>query len=112
MPSTKIVATEYKTWLKELKQRFQASQNYIRRWFLFYTNSETSCATNETIKMAQVVPQLFLIPWGYNRVIVSKFKNIKKSLGVSEYELTHILPNEYKSSLPSIEEIEAELDEK
>ncbi|CAA6798641.1 MAG: Unknown protein [uncultured Sulfurovum sp.] len=30
-------------------------------------------------------------------------------MGVSEYELTHILPKELESSLPSIEEIEEEL---
>jgi hypothetical protein len=31
-------------------------------------------------------------------------------MGVSEYELTQALPEELKSSLPSIEEIEAELE--
>lgn len=35
--------------------------------------------------------------------------DIHKPMGVSEYELTHVLPDELKSSLPSIEEIEAEL---
>ena len=35
--------------------------------------------------------------------------DIHKPMVVSEYELTHILPDELKSSLPSIEEIEAEL---
>ena len=30
-------------------------------------------------------------------------------LGVSEYQLTHSLPDNLKSSLPSVEEIEAEL---
>jgi len=32
-----------------------------------------------------------------------------KPIGVSEYELTRHLPDTFKSSLPSIEEIEAEL---
>ena len=36
-------------------------------------------------------------------------RDIKKPIGISEYELTRILPQELKSSLPSIEEIEAEL---
>jgi hypothetical protein len=31
-------------------------------------------------------------------------------LGISRYELTEILPKEYKSSLPSIEEIEAQFE--
>jgi predicted nuclease of restriction endonuclease-like (RecB) superfamily len=36
-------------------------------------------------------------------------KGIEKPIGISEYELKKILPNELKSSLPSIEEIENEL---
>ncbi len=36
-------------------------------------------------------------------------KGIEKPIGISEYELNKILPNELKSSLPSIEEIENEL---
>lgn len=34
---------------------------------------------------------------------------IHKPIGVSEYQLTQLLPENLKSSLPSIEEIEAEL---
>ena len=33
-----------------------------------------------------------------------------KPIGVSEYELTRSLPDNLKGSLPSIEEIEAELE--
>ncbi|HMS42529.1 MAG TPA: PDDEXK nuclease domain-containing protein [Pyrinomonadaceae bacterium] len=36
-------------------------------------------------------------------------KGIEKPIGISEYELNKILPEELKSSLPSIEEIENEL---
>lgn len=36
-------------------------------------------------------------------------RDVKKPIGVSEYELTRSLPENLKSSLPSIEEIEAEL---
>lgn len=36
-------------------------------------------------------------------------RDINKPIGVSEYELTKMLPEELKSSLPSIEEIENEL---
>ena len=35
--------------------------------------------------------------------------DIQKPIGVSEYQLTQSLPENLKSSLPSIEEIEAEL---
>jgi len=42
-------------------------------------------------------------------VVEYSFKDIKKPIGISEYQLTKILPNQYKSSLPTIEEIETEL---
>ena len=38
-------------------------------------------------------------------------RGMDKPIGVSEYELTRALPDELKSSLPTIEEIEAELSE-
>ncbi len=44
-------------------------------------------------------------------VVEYTLKNINKPLGVSEYELTDILPKDYQSSLPTIEQIEAELKE-
>jgi len=35
--------------------------------------------------------------------------HIQNPIGVSEYELTRALPDDLKSSLPTVEEIEAEL---
>lgn len=45
-------------------------------------------------------------------VVEYALRDLNKPIGISEYELTQVLPKEFKSSLPSIEEIEAELDEK
>ncbi len=42
-------------------------------------------------------------------VVEYALKNINKPLGVSKYELTKILPEDYQSSLPTIEQIEKEL---
>ena len=42
-------------------------------------------------------------------VVEYALRNINKPIGVSEYTITQNLPDELKSSLPSIEEIEAEL---
>jgi len=42
-------------------------------------------------------------------VVEYSLKDINKPIGVSEYQLSHVLPKEFKSSLPSIEEIEEEL---
>jgi len=46
-----------------------------------------------------------------NKTVVEyALKDIHKPIGVSEYTITKNLPEEFKSSLPSIEEIEAELE--
>lgn len=42
-------------------------------------------------------------------VVEYSLKDMNKSIGVSEYQITRALPDEFKSSLPTIEEIEAEL---
>jgi predicted nuclease of restriction endonuclease-like (RecB) superfamily len=44
-----------------------------------------------------------------NTVVEYALKDINKPIGVSEYAITRNLPDIYKSSLPSIEEIELEL---
>ncbi len=43
-------------------------------------------------------------------VVEYALKDVNKPMGVSEYVLTKNLPDEFKSSLPSIEQIEAEVD--
>lgn len=45
-----------------------------------------------------------------NTVVEYALQDVNKPIGVSEYTITRNLPDEFKSSLPSIEEIEAELD--
>ncbi len=51
-----------------------------------------------------------LICKGKNKTIAEySLKDITKPIGVSEYKITKDLPEELKSSLPDIEEIEAEL---
>jgi len=42
-------------------------------------------------------------------IVEYSLRDIEKPIGVSEYKLTQFLPDEYKNTLPSIEEIEAEL---
>lgn len=45
-----------------------------------------------------------------NNVIAEySLKNINQPIGVTEYQLTRLFPEEFKSSLPTIEEIETEL---
>jgi hypothetical protein len=39
-------------------------------------------------------------------------KDINKPIGISEYELTSAIPENLKGSLPTIEELEKELEQK
>ncbi len=70
----------------------------------------------DVLKVPQAVGQLSI---NEHPVIVQRLvsqilaeyalRDVHKPIGVSEYELTRALPDNLKSSLPSIEEIEAEL---
>ena len=73
----------------------------------FYTS-----AVDEEIKDKNDNPAIgILICKSKNDLVVEyALKDINKPLGISQYELTEILPKEYKSSLPSIEEIEAQFE--
>lgn len=102
----------------------------IKQWYLFYNQDD--------IIVQQVVAQFgeefFSIPWGHHLYILYHTKpsdaqtigllvcktkndvlarwtleNISQPIGVSSYELAQALPDEIKSSLPSIEEIEANI---
>jgi len=56
-------------------------------------------------------PTIGLILCQDKRRILAEYalRGMNKPIGISEYELTRALPEELKSALPSIEEIEAEL---
>lgn len=59
------------------------------------------------------------IPWGHHILLLEQINNrvlaeyalrdIRKPISVSEYELTRAFPDDLKSSLPTVEEIGAEL---
>lgn len=56
-------------------------------------------------------PTIGLILCQDKKRIVAEYalKGVKKAIGVSEYQLTRALPKELRSSLPTVEEMEAEL---
>ncbi len=56
-------------------------------------------------------PSIGLILCQYRNRVVAEYAlhGIKKPIGISQYEITRALPKELRSSLPSIEDIEAEL---
>jgi predicted nuclease of restriction endonuclease-like (RecB) superfamily len=68
-------------------------------------------AANDILKHPQDNPTIGMMICKNKNNIVAEYAlaNINHPIGVSEYELTKLFPEEYKSSLPSIEEIENEL---
>lgn len=102
---------------------------YIKRWYLFYHqnlgNPTTACGNIESVdsgpasepKVAQLVPlsdesqissQLVRIPWGHNRVIISKCSSIEEALYYVRQTITHgwsraVLVHQIESDLYSRE---------
>jgi hypothetical protein len=68
-------------------------------------------AVDATLKTERDNPSIgILICKSKNDTVVEyTLRDINKPIGVSEYSITQHLPDDLKSSLPSIEEIEAEL---
>ena len=58
---------------------------------------------------------IFRIPWGHNKIILDKCKgNSAKALLCccrNKDRKTKLIPEEFRGSMPTIEEIEAELNE-
>jgi predicted nuclease of restriction endonuclease-like (RecB) superfamily len=69
-------------------------------------------AVDEILREEQDKPTIgILICKSKNKTVVEyALMDINKPIGVSEYQITQHLPDNYKSSIPSIEEIEAELE--
>ncbi len=71
-------------------------------------------AVDDILKTEQDKPSIgILICKQKNKIVVEyALRDIKKPMGVSEYTITRNLPDSLRSSLPSIESIETELDKK
>lgn len=69
-------------------------------------------AVDEQIRQASDQPTIgILLCKSKDKTVVEyALSNVQKPLGVTEYQLTQSLPDDLKSSLPSIEEIERELE--
>jgi len=70
-------------------------------------------AVDDILKMATDNPTVgILICKSKKKTVVEySLKDMNKPIGVSAYEITRVLPEDLKSSLPTVEEIEAELEE-
>jgi hypothetical protein len=100
---------------------------YMRHWFQFWSTDASIgqqlvaqipyfyiSAVDGILKADRDNPSIgILICKSKNDTVVEySLRDINKPIGVSEYTITHNLPEEFKSSLPSIEAIEAELGDK
>ena len=92
---------------KDLKEEFPALQgfslrniHYMKKWVLFYSNSQHS--VDEIVQ--QLVAQIFQIPWGHNIHIISKVKNIDEAL----FYISKTIENNY-SRAQLVEQMNKEL---
>ena len=92
---------------KDLKEEFPALQgfslrniHYMKKWVLFYSNSQQS--VDEIVQ--QLVAQIFQIPWGHNIHIISKVKNIDEAL----FYISKTIENNY-SRAQLVEQMNKEL---
>ena len=68
---------------------------------------------DDKLRHTQDNPTIGLILCQANDKIIAEYalKDVNKPIGISEYELTRALPDNLKSSLPTVEEIEERLEE-
>ena len=68
-------------------------------------------AVDEQLRQEGDLPTIGLLLCKGRDKLVAEYalSDIHKPIGVSEYQITQLLPDEFKSSLPTVEEIEAEL---
>jgi len=73
---------------------------------IFYLN-----AVDDLLRYSNDKPSIGLVLCQDKNRIVAEYalRGVNKPIGISEYQLTRALPEELKSSLPTIEEIEEEL---
>lgn len=71
-------------------------------------------AVDHLLKTNKDEKTIGLLVCKYKDDVVAKYalESSSQPIGVSSYELSNLIPEDFKSSLPSIEEIEAELNEK
>lgn len=68
-------------------------------------------AVDDLMRHEQDNPSIGLLLCKSRNKVVAEYslRNVEKPIGISEFELTRAIPDELKNNLPSIEQIEAEL---
>ncbi|ONI56696.1 DUF1016 N-terminal domain-containing protein [Wolbachia pipientis] len=99
---TKIIGKEYTELLEQLKDRiatnrYKAALAVNSKLILLYHHIGT-----------EILKRQKEHTWGA-KVIDQLSKDINKPIGLAEYRITENLPENIKTALPTIEELEAEL---
>ena len=100
----KRLSSDIKNELPEIKG---FSQRNITRMLKFYKEYQS---------LSTIVPQLVaqnnkLLIQSENKVVAEySLKNMTQPIGISEYELTEVLPSDFESVLPTIDTIEEEME--
>lgn len=88
---------------------------YMKKWYSFYSQPDTKLpqvgAESKSEKLPQDNPTIGLLICKSKNNIVARYTldTANLPIGISEYELSQLYPKDFKSTLPSIEEIENEL---
>lgn len=73
----------------EIKGFSVTNLRYIKRWYLFYTKGLTNSVVNYSANQPQLVADLTNIPWGHNRLIISKCQSSAEALFYVHKTLGH-----------------------
>jgi len=73
----------------DVKGFSEANIRFVRRWYLFYSDAASNSVTSCDRIGQQPVTQLVQIPWGHNRVIISKCKDVATALYYVQKTLEH-----------------------
>ena len=127
---TKVIPRLAVDLKNELPEQKGFSERNIKRMLRFYKEYPSlplpaepevpqPAAQLQKLTKSSVFAAVLGIPWFHNVVLIEKIKDriiaeyslrdVEKPIGVADYELTRALPEKLASSLPSIEDLEAEL---
>lgn len=101
------LSNDLKNELPGVKGLAPTNLKYMKYYYEFFKG--------ETENRPQLADDLRSIPWGTYDILLIIVKEILNSavpIGISEYELSKLYPTDFKSSMPTIEEIEESLKDK
>ena len=116
----KSLAKDLQKEFPDMKGFSETNIKYIRRWYSFYikwlqgvAELENNESDSKELKTDRDNATIGLIICKDKNDVVCEYslEQISQPIGISKYEITKLFEAEYKSSLPSIEEIEKKIKE-